>query len=85
VKRAKVIALAELCQKLEDETGKSHTTAQVSKKISNLKQYMKNKTDTNLTGNKKIKLKDWEKEFLVLLGADTNPVFSKVPGNHIYY
>ncbi|KAG8287448.1 hypothetical protein J6590_037706 [Homalodisca vitripennis] len=32
------------------------------------------------TGNKKIKLNDWEKEFLLLLTQEENPVFKKVPG-----
>ena len=37
------------------------------KKINNTKQKLKTKTDLNKTGNKKIILKAWEREFLELL------------------
>ena len=83
VKIAKTKALEELQKLFEDTTGNIQTTAQISKKVSNLKQFVKSKADMNLTGNKKIRLQKWETEFLDLLGADTNPVFSRVQGKSL--
>lgn len=48
------------------------------KKINNMKTRLKEKTDINRTGNKKIKLVKWEEEFARLLKAEENPVFSKI-------
>ncbi|CAH1110044.1 unnamed protein product [Psylliodes chrysocephalus] len=48
--------------------------------INNKKTNVKKKTDKNLTGNKKIKLQEWEEEFLKILNYKKNPVFLKIPG-----
>ena len=80
VKKQKKKALEEFRQQLESLTGQTITAAQATKKIHNLKAEIKKKTDVNLTGNKKLKLKKWEQGYLNLLKAETNPVFSRVPG-----
>ena len=49
------------------------------KRINNMKSRTKGKADKSRTGNKPIKLLGWEKEFLELLQADSNPVFAKIP------
>ncbi|CAH1110711.1 unnamed protein product [Psylliodes chrysocephalus] len=38
------------------------------------------KTALKATGNKVIKLKDWEKDLLTIMNKEEKPVFSKVPG-----
>lgn len=52
----------------------------LSKKILNLKQAVKKKTDIQKTGNKKILLNNWEIKMLQLLNSEENPVFCKIPG-----
>ncbi|KAG8250153.1 hypothetical protein J6590_104381 [Homalodisca vitripennis] len=69
-----------ICSEYSKATGKIVTPAQLSKMLNNMKTKIKKKTDRTATGNKKIKLKDWEKEFLLLLTQEENPVFKKVPG-----
>ena len=73
-----------LLKTLENEyalsLGTRLTATQLLKKINNMKNEIKKKIDKNTTGNKKIILKDWEKEFLELLQADENPVFTKIDG-----
>ncbi|KAG8252773.1 hypothetical protein J6590_049320 [Homalodisca vitripennis] len=69
-----------ICSKYSKATGKIVTPAQLSKMLNNMKTKIKKKTDRTATGNKKMKLKDWEKEFLLLLTQEENPVFKKVPG-----
>ncbi|KAJ4430481.1 hypothetical protein ANN_22697 [Periplaneta americana] len=60
--------------------GKEISEKQLRKKIQNMENDLKRKTDKNVTGNKKIVLKEWEKQFMELLSAEENPVFCKVPG-----
>ncbi|KAK9695133.1 hypothetical protein QE152_g33081 [Popillia japonica] len=45
-----------------------------------MKARVKQKSDLNRTGNKTIKLKDWEKRLLTMMEGDTNPSISQVPG-----
>ncbi|KAJ8894062.1 hypothetical protein PR048_006672 [Dryococelus australis] len=61
--------------------GMKVTHAHMSKTLQNMKKHVKTKTDTKTTGNKKIKLKKWEKQLLLLLGAADNPIFIKVQGS----
>ncbi|KAJ8894061.1 hypothetical protein PR048_006671 [Dryococelus australis] len=56
------------------------THAQMSKTLLNMTNHVKTKVDTNTTGNKNVKLKEWEKQ-LILLGATDNPIFTKVQGS----
>ena len=53
----------------------------LSKKLLNLKQIVKKKSDINQTGNRKIVLKNWEKDLLDLLNAKNNPVYNKITGS----
>lgn len=62
-------------------TGKVVTVAQLQKLLSNMKANIKLKTDKNATGNKKIKLKDWEKQLFHVLIQQENLVFNKIPGS----
>lgn len=50
------------------------------KKLNNFKSDVKNKTDLNKTGNKPIKLKEWEVMFQELMSADENPSICCIPG-----
>ncbi|CAH1106497.1 unnamed protein product [Psylliodes chrysocephalus] len=45
-----------------------------------MKSKVKKKTDLSATGNKPIKLLQWEKQFLERLNAEENAVFAKIPG-----
>ncbi|KAJ8894096.1 hypothetical protein PR048_006706 [Dryococelus australis] len=62
-------------------TGMKVTHAQMSKTLQNMTNHVKTKTDSKTTGNKKIKLKEWEKQLLLLLGAADNQIFTKVQGS----
>nr|CAH7726517.1 unnamed protein product [Callosobruchus chinensis] len=46
--------------------GKSIIIGQLKKKIQNIKNELKKKTDMEANGNKKIVLKDWERNFWTL-------------------
>ncbi|KAG8281590.1 hypothetical protein J6590_055309 [Homalodisca vitripennis] len=62
-------------------TGKQFTIAQLNKLLINMKSHTKKKSDLKETGgNRPIKLKDWEKDLLLLLSQEENPVFKKVLG-----
>jgi hypothetical protein len=80
VKKAKKKALASLRSTLEQNTAQEISDGQLTKKIHNFKAQVKRKTDAKQTGNKRIALKTWEKEFMKLMKSDTNPTFAKVPG-----
>ncbi|KAJ8873394.1 hypothetical protein PR048_024210 [Dryococelus australis] len=58
--------------------GMKVTHAQMSNTLQNIKNHAKTKTDRKTTGNKKIKLKEWEKQLLLCLGPADNPIFTKV-------
>lgn len=60
--------------------GKQITRQQLRKKIQNMKNEVKKKTDKMATGNKKIRLKSWENSLLTLMNTEENPVFTKIPG-----
>lgn len=68
-------------QEYSAATGKVVTVAQLQKLLSNMKSIIKVKTDKNKTGNKKIKLKEWEKQLYDVLSQKENPVFFKIPGS----
>lgn len=62
-------------------TGVTVTQSQLNKTLQNIKTRVKTKIDTKATGNKKIKLKEWEKQLVSMMGAEVNPVFTKVQGS----
>ena len=85
VKREKEIAVQKVVQ-LYNELFKENATAkQMFKKISNMKTTVKKKFDLNVTGNKKIVYKPWEKCFLDILNCQSNPTFNKIPGNYFFF
>ena len=62
-------------------SGQKVTSVQLKKMLYNLKTSVKKKYDMKATGNKPIKFKEWESDFLDMLHTGENPVFSKVPGS----
>ncbi|CAH1977244.1 unnamed protein product [Acanthoscelides obtectus] len=58
-------------------TGKNVTIDQLKKLLNNMKSTVKKNTDLSSTGNKPIKLLQWEKDFREILNAEEN---SKIPG-----
>ncbi|KAL1488085.1 hypothetical protein ABEB36_015453 [Hypothenemus hampei] len=60
--------------------GKNIDALKLMKKINNMKTRMKAKTDKNKTGNKPIKMCEWEKIMYEALQGDANPTVSKIPG-----
>lgn len=62
------------------KTAKEIDMSKLKKKLNNIKTEIKRKTDKKHTGNKQIKLSEWEKDLLDLLAYEENPEFAKVPG-----
>lgn len=54
------------------------TEAQISKRVQNLKQKVKQKTDANKTGNKRINLSKCDEKWFDLMRAQENPTISQV-------
>lgn len=79
VKDKKKEASDKMLQELRQKNALEMTEDQLRKKLNNMKQAIKKKTDKNATGNKKIVLSEWEKEFLSLLDEE-NPVLCRIPG-----
>ncbi|KAK7870657.1 hypothetical protein R5R35_009218 [Gryllus longicercus] len=77
-RRKKAEVLTEAAEKYRVRFGKEITTRQLSKTISNLKDRVKKKTDVLQTRNRKMKLKDWEKDYLKLINGDTNPTVTRI-------
>ncbi|KAJ8898043.1 hypothetical protein PR048_003403 [Dryococelus australis] len=77
----KKLAWDDVVTEYSHATGMKATHAQMSKTFQNMKNRVKTKTDTKTTGYKNIKLKEWEKGVLLLLGAADNPIFTKVQGS----
>nr|CAH7763474.1 unnamed protein product [Callosobruchus chinensis] len=83
IKAQKNNALETLNNELESKYGKFVAVKNILKKINNLEAAIKKKTDTNRTGNKKIKLSPAEQlVFAVMNGPNSNnPVLNKTPGH----
>nr|CAH7733874.1 unnamed protein product [Callosobruchus chinensis] len=83
MKAQKNNALQTLKNELESKYGKVVAVKNILKKINNLEAAIKKKTDTNRTGNKKIKLSPAEQlVFAVMNGLNSNnPVLNKTPGH----
>lgn len=73
-------AWADIRVKYEKSVGKKTTLEQLKKMLNNMKTEIKKKTDKNQTGNRKIKLQMWEKDFLNILDQYEKPVIMKIPG-----
>lgn len=80
MKRKRSAAIIEIKGRIEGELGLQISEFQIWKKLQNMKTRIKRKSDVNKTGNKKIVLKDWEKEFLDFLEADSNPAIVRMTG-----
>lgn len=78
--QAKEKAWIEIKDEFTRSSGKNYTVAKLKKLLNNMKSDVKRKTDRNTTGNKKIKLLEWEKAFLEMLNYEESPVFQKIPG-----
>ena len=64
-------------------TGTVLTDKQLMKKLNNMKNEVKVKSDVSTTGNKPIKLKEWEQLLLDMMQKQNSSVISGVKGNKI--
>jgi len=80
LKAAKTKAAESVILEWKLQTGHELDIKSLLKKIGNMKTFVKKKIDTNRTGNRKIILTEWEKQFADLLKPKTNPTLSKVAG-----
>lgn len=69
-----------LKEEYEKQTGTIMPKDKLKKLLSNMKTDLRNKVDKNKTGNKKIKLQDWEKQFSNLLHEKETPIMTQIPG-----
>ena len=81
MRKEKSKALKEIAARSQ-KRGVLVTETQITKKIFNMKSRLKAKTDLQRTGNKKIKLKNWEKLLLQLMNGNSNPSVNKLQGNY---
>jgi hypothetical protein len=79
-KERKLVASEKFILAYQKRSGLKLTKDQLSKKINNMRNSVKAKSDVKKTGNKPIKLTDWEQDFLDLVDSESNPSFSRVPG-----
>jgi predicted DNA binding protein len=79
VKALKDQALMSMKNEFEVVFGEATDISKILKKINNMKTEVKKKHDVNRTGNKKIKMKQWESELLELMKSTTNPTMSTIP------
>lgn len=75
IKDAKTKALLELHSNYVKLTRKDVTVAQLKKKLQNMKNDLKKKSNINAMGIKTIPLKDWEKMFLEIILENESPLF----------
>ncbi|KAJ4430599.1 hypothetical protein ANN_19187, partial [Periplaneta americana] len=80
-RQKKSAALANIREKYEKGFGVPITEAQLIKKVSNMKTRLKKKTDLKKTGNKTIKLNDWERKLYELMEGEMNPVINRAEGD----
>lgn len=80
IRKKKMKSLIDIRKNIHDEIGKDISEKQIIKKLTNMKNRLKKKSDTNQTGNRKIVLKDWEVQLLKLLEGDSNPTIVRVNG-----
>lgn len=82
IKSAKDAALRELTELFNKNLNEKLNSKQVLKKVNNMKSKIKKITDLKRTGNKKIKLNEWQQKFYDLWNANENPIIQKVPGKY---
>ncbi|CAH1110533.1 unnamed protein product [Psylliodes chrysocephalus] len=80
IKARKDEAIRNVTRKYEVTFGKALDSKGFLKKINNMKERLKIKTDLNKTGNKPIKLLEWEKKLLKAMEGDSNPTIGKIGG-----
>lgn len=80
MKKAKKTGWDDLCSEYCAAVGKFVTVNQLIRALNNIKTSVKTKTDVKATGNKSIKLQNWERGFMELI-EDTNPVYNRIPGH----
>lgn len=78
MKKLKNTALAEISHELS-RSGTKYGPKQVQKKLSNLRLRVKNKTDMNRSGNRKIVLSQPESQLFKLMQGEQNPSLTEVP------
>lgn len=80
MKKKKDEAICRVVEKYQGVFGKEMDAKVFLKKVNNMKTRLKKKTDSNQTGNKRIKLANWEKNMLSAVQGETNAVFKKIEG-----
>lgn len=80
MKKKKDEAICWVVEKYQGVFGKEMDAKVFMKKVNNMKTRLKKKTDSNQTGNKRIKLANWEKNMLSAVQGETNAVFKKIEG-----
>uniref|UniRef100_A0A0A9WQB9 LIX1-like protein n=1 Tax=Lygus hesperus TaxID=30085 RepID=A0A0A9WQB9_LYGHE len=80
VKRKKDEAVENIIKKHENHFGRRIEISRLMKKINNMKTRLKKKTDWSKTGNKRIKLQNWEKLLYEAMEGNVNPCVSQMPG-----
>jgi hypothetical protein len=73
VQQQKTPAKVEFAKRWTNATGESITPGTLMKKLHNLKSRTIQKSDMNKTGNRKVRLADWEILLLGHLKLDSNP------------
>ena len=80
IKAKKDEAIRNVTRKYEVTFGKTLDAKSFLKKINNMKGRLKKKTDLKKTGNKAIKLLEWEKKLLKAMEGDSNPTIGRIGG-----
>ena len=79
-KSQKATALKQLTDMYNKNTKQNLDMKQIFKKINNMKNKVKKITDLKKTGNRRIKLNEWQQKLFDLLNGNENPVIQRVPG-----
>lgn len=86
MKVKKCDAVKKLAEELLIRYGIEYTEKQIIKKVHNLKNRVKAKTDLKQTGNKKINLGIAERKFFELMGGMENPTITERPcTSHFFF
>lgn len=80
VKKRKDEAITIITKRYEATFGKPLDSKVFLKKMNNMKSRLKKKTDLKKTGNKLIKLLEWEKQLLKAMEGDNNPTIGRIRG-----
>lgn len=83
IKKEKEEALVQLTKNFNVNTNKNLEPKQVQKKLNNMKTKIKKLIDVKRTGNRRIRLSEWQQKFYDLWNAEDNPVLQRVPGIYI--